>query len=212
MKNQTTTFTIGNFANIAAFLRRGGIGVLPTDTTLGFSCDCANPAAVAALQEIKGRARSKPFLLLCGNLQIAQSVVCLSIFAKNLIRKILQAGESCTVILPRKAGVLPAFFPREKCLAVRIPPEKNLQNFLENFWKKPLVSTSVNLAGQQCATDFASVEKIFAGKNLLLFRGQNFVATRPSTILKIMGTNFQLLREGNLLKNKIELLAREILQ
>ncbi len=46
----------------ASALRAGKLIILPTETVYGLAADAANPAAVAALYEAKGRPRFNPLI------------------------------------------------------------------------------------------------------------------------------------------------------
>jgi len=139
-----------NFKQLKELFEDEKVVVIPTDTIYGFSASIKN---FYKIQELKKREALKPFLLLTGSIEEAQKIVDFSPLALKL------ANKGLTLVLPRKKGIFPDFFPKEKFLAVRIPSHKKLLNFLNNYWKKPLISTSVNISGGEILN---SAEKIHA--------------------------------------------------
>ncbi len=211
VNSKSIKFTEENFPQINNWLNKGNIALIPTETVYGFSGDPANPEAIKQIQTTKGREEEKPFLLLVDNFETAKKIVEFSDFALRFAKKVWPGA--CTIILPRKSGALSDFFPNQANLAIRIPDNKNLLTFLQKYWKKPLVSTSANKSGEKTKNDFKSIKNQFDGQKILFCETEKESKnTVPSTIVKIDNEKVEMLREGILLSNKINNIAREILK
>lgn len=209
-------FSHKNFSKINQQIKNGSILVMPTDTIYGFSGNPNDISVIEQIQKLKKRPAKKPFLLLVGNLLEVEKIVDLDKNTKNLLQKIWPGP--CTFILKRKKNVLNTYFPKEQFLAIRIPKNKILLDFLNKYWKKPLVSTSVNISGKNPETDIENIKKIFQkDQNITYCNNANsnkntdlsFATSNVSTIVKIENGKIIVIREGVLSKNNIEILARQ---
>ena len=59
----------GNADEISKLIKKGCVGVIPTDTLYGFSCSALDKNAVERIYKIKGRDESKPFIILISSLE-----------------------------------------------------------------------------------------------------------------------------------------------
>ena len=208
-KARKLAFKEENFQKIISFLKKGKILVLPTDTVYGFSCDAENKKAIKNLQNIKKRLENKPFLLLVSDFSMANKIVNFSFLAKKFAQKVWPGN--CTIILPRKTNVFENFFPQEKYLAIRVVKNNLLKNFLKDYWKKPLISTSINISGQNLENDFNNIYQQFSSQKKVIFCFQKQKRNSlPSSIVKINSKKISIIREGVLSKDKIYSLSREI--
>lgn len=57
-----------------AALRQGHLVILPTETVYGLAADAANPLAVAAIFEAKGRPRFNPLIAHVADVEMARKV------------------------------------------------------------------------------------------------------------------------------------------
>ncbi len=59
---------MANWKLAIKFLKKGGVGVIPTDTLYGLVASAGNPAAVERVYRLKGRAPDKPCIILISSL------------------------------------------------------------------------------------------------------------------------------------------------
>lgn len=59
----------------AEILQEGKILIYPTDTIWGIGCDALNVSAIERIKEIKGRDKSKSFIVLVKDIQMLQEYV-----------------------------------------------------------------------------------------------------------------------------------------
>ena len=101
-------------------LRSGGLVVLPTDTVYGLCASPRDPAAVARLNELKGRTE-QPIALVAASAQaLIDFVPGLSGRWQKLLEVLLPGAY--TLVLPNPERRLPWLSPdREETIGVRVP-------------------------------------------------------------------------------------------
>lgn len=185
MNSSAELFCRENFEVIAALLQRGEVCILPTDTIPGFSAPISSAVSIA---KIKNRTPQKPFLLLFPDFFSAERAVDFSPLARFFFAHF---PDPITLVLPRKKGAFPDFFPEEDFLAIRIPRLPTLVKFL-HFFGSPICSTSVNISGERVLTETSEIKKIFP--QIPFFRGKKKPSKSPSGIVKIEGEQIMILR------------------
>lgn len=143
----------------AAVLRSGGVLLLPTDTLPGFHCRADNPEAVARIAGLKGRAPHQALLVLAADLRQAGQVLGV------LNRRQRQFCHRCwpgpfSLVLPAAAALPLGVTAGSGTVAVRVPDLPELHDFLLAVGH-PLVSTSVNRAGELPALTLEAAEEAF---------------------------------------------------
>ena len=194
-------------------LHGGKIAVVPTETVYGLAVRLADSQAVKKLIELKGRNENHPFALafpsaysiedFCGEL---------STLAQRLARRCLPGPVSLVLDVPSDSTFwkLPTAtqqaVSQQSSICCRIPDHPLLLPVLGEL-NEPIVLTSANKSGQG---ESASVEQIVAdfGNGIdLLIDGGPLALPKPSTIVKIIGNDYTILREGVLKSDTIKRLA-----
>jgi L-threonylcarbamoyladenylate synthase len=137
--------TILNFDDAVGLLQAGGVLLLGTDTLPGFHCRADRDDAIARIQEIKGREAGKSLLVLAGSSEQADLVT------GSLAERQTSYCRQCwpgpfSLILPSGKGLSPLVNAGRDTVAVRVPAPESLRDLILSVGF-PLVSTSVNLAG-----------------------------------------------------------------
>jgi L-threonylcarbamoyladenylate synthase len=140
-------------------LAGGGIVLLPTDTVPGLHCRFDRPHTVSRLLDLKQRSAEKPFLLLCSGLEEVFDLV------PNLEARVLKVVKHCwpgpfTLILPAKGDLPQIATSASQSVALRVPQPSELRQ-LPTAAGAPLVSTSVNTAGQPPLTEWGEAVRQF---------------------------------------------------
>jgi tRNA threonylcarbamoyl adenosine modification protein (Sua5/YciO/YrdC/YwlC family) len=187
----TDSPTDDQLAGIAATLASGGVVLLPTDTIYGLHALATDQRAADRVAEIKGRADTKPFVVLGASLgQLEEIGIDVRPEVRNALQELWPAP--LTAILPLGRPI-----PASRgaaTLAVRIPALDWLRGLLERTG--PLLSTSANRSGEP---------PILETKNLAreLQNQLDGVAdggpsrSEPSTIVDFTGDEPRLIREGD---------------
>lgn len=201
---------------IAAIIKNGGIGVIPTDTVYAIVCDLKNRAAVERLYRVKNMDPKKPLSIVCRSFQDIDT------YTLGFPRgngqgqtNIFRAARQClpgpyTFILkaskdmPKQCitfgGGLAAQCAPRKSVGVRMPKDLVCQTLLEQL-DEPLLCTSVT---QQNVNDWLLDPALIAenyGSGGINERVDFIVdaglrVADPSTVIDMTGDRPILLRQG----------------
>ena len=159
-------------------LRKGGIGVMPTDTIYGVVGQALNKKTVERIYAVRKRTPSKPMIIL------------ISSFDDLKLFNIKIELERLNKFWPGKVSIiLPC--PDEKfyylhrgsnSLAFRLPNNENLQKLISQTG--PLVAPSANLEGLPPATTIKEAKKYFGDKVDFCLDGGKIEGS-PSKLIKL---------------------------
>ena len=135
-------------------LKTGGIILYPTDTIWGIGCDATNEDAVRKIYALKKRPDEKSMIVLVANEKEVLRYVTqpdLSIF------DYLKAMEKpTTVIYEGAVGFADNLISKDGSVAIRVCKDEFCANLIRRF-RKPIVSTSANISGEQSPKNFSAV-------------------------------------------------------
>jgi protein-tyrosine phosphatase len=195
-------------------LREGGIAVVPTETVYGLAARLSDSKAVNKLIQLKGRNENHPFPLAFPNVDSISDVCSeLSPLALRLARRCMPGPVSLVLDVPPGEGILWRLPPetlksvsQQSTVCCRIPDHPLLLTVLAEL-DEPIVLTSANKTGHG---EISNVDDIIAdlgdGIDLLLDEG-SLVSPKPSTIIKVIGNEYTILREGALKMETVRRLA-----
>jgi len=173
-------------------LKRGGVGVLATDTIYGLVGQAENCQTVERLYDLKERKDDKPFIILIAN------VADLEIFGveytleeKGILLKYWPGALSVVAskLDPKfsylkRGGRFPSF---------RLPNKKDLIEVLKQTG--PLVAPSANLIDQEPARNIEMAKQYF-GNRVDFYEDSGEVAGEPSTVIEFIAGKIKVWREG----------------
>jgi L-threonylcarbamoyladenylate synthase len=175
--------------DVAAMLKAGKVGVLPTDTIYGLVADAPNDMAAAKILEIKGRPL-KPGTLIAASVD---QLVELGIKARYL-KAVEQFWPGAVSVVIPMGPELTYLHSGAFSLPVRIPDDSALRNFMQKTG--PLISTSANLPDKTPARTAQEAYDIFGDKLDFYVDGGDLSDRPPSTIIRIIDDAIEVLREG----------------
>ena len=184
-------FTQEEIVNI---LKRGGVGVLPTDTIYGLVGSALNKHAVAKIRAVKKRPSESRFIIL------VNSISELELFGVEVTKNIQEALRAVwpgkvSVILPvsPSAGFKRYFYLHQgkRDLAFRLPSKPGLRTILRRTG--PLVAPSANISGEPPALKIADAENYFGDSIDFYYSGKTGRAGRASTLAKLVDDEFELI-------------------
>lgn len=187
--------------NIIEILKRGGVGVMPTDTLYGLLGSALNKKTVERIYKLRKRDLSKPFIILISSLnELSQFGV--TDFPKQLLSKIWPGKVSVILPLSKNFSKFKYLHRGTKKLAFRIPKS----TFLIDLLKKtgPLVAPSANPQGKNPAKNTEEARKYFGG-SVDFYTGKKILKSKGSTIIEWRGELFKPIREGDVPFNKLKL-------
>jgi L-threonylcarbamoyladenylate synthase len=164
-------------------IKNGGIILYPTDTVWGIGCDASNPEAIKKIYALKQREESKSMIVLINGDRMLYNV-----FKEvpEVAWQILDLSEKpTTLILDNPRNVAPNIIAEDKTLGMRIVKEPFCFKLMERM-KKPLVSTSANISGQETPKSFKEISpEIIKGVDYVVNLQHDKICDKPSTIIKL---------------------------
>jgi len=170
-------------------LKAGEIGVIPTDTLYGVVACATDEQAVGKLYALKKRDK-KPGTIIAANIEQVEAL--------GIKRRYLTAVEKfwpnpISIIIPT-GFALPYLDQGKMSLAIRIPNDNNMQEFLQKTG--PLVTSSANTPGEKPADTIKQAEKYFGDSVDFYIDGGDLSGREPSTIIRIIDDAIEVVREG----------------
>ena len=136
-------------------LKNGELIIYPTDTILGLGCDATNQDTIDKIYELKERPKDKAMLILVDHdAKIERYVQEVPEVAWDIIDTVT---SPTTIIYPGAKNLPQNLISKDGSIAIRVVKEGFIHEVLKRF-KKPIVSTSVNLTGQPAALNIENVE------------------------------------------------------
>jgi tRNA threonylcarbamoyl adenosine modification protein (Sua5/YciO/YrdC/YwlC family) len=190
----------------AGFIKRGDVVAIPTDTFYGLSADPFNLAAIERVFQIKGRPENRALPILVDSIeqgvQLARDVpdVFLTLAQKfwpGALTLVVEATNRLPLKVTGNSGRV----------ALRWA-DSRITTALIGAVGGPITGTSANLSGYpSCSNASALAEQLGARLPLILDSGDTN-GTLASTIVRIDGDNWSIVREGALPNADIEAVLR----
>jgi L-threonylcarbamoyladenylate synthase len=181
------------YVELASLLRTGGVIGFPTDTSYGLGADPFNEAAVNRIFEIKGRAESKPILLLVESLAMAESIVQTTDVFYSVAQKFWPGP--LTLILDTDTTLPANVTAGTETIGVRWPIASFATALLKEF-RKPMTATSANRSGMPSAVTADEVRQQLGDGLDALVDGGVLPSRQGSSVLDLTVDPPVLLREG----------------
>lgn len=165
-------------------LKQGGIILYPTDTIWGIGCDATNEKAVEKLYNIKQRDSSKSMLILLDNPAKLQTYIQeVPDIAWDLIDL---SDKPLTIILNGAKNLAANLISSDGTIGIRITSEDFSRDLCQRF-RKPIVSTSANIAGESSPQNFNQIhpEIIDLVDYIVKYRQEELYKQTPSSIIKL---------------------------
>ena len=164
-------------------LHGGGLILYPTDTVWGIGCDATNPKAVDKIISLKHRLASKSMIVLVAEVRDINRY---SSRVEPFVAQYLETTTTPTTVIYEGAlGLAENLVGDDGSVAIRVVQEPFCRHLIKRF-RKPLVSTSANLSGQETPKNFAAVSKeIIAGVDYTVkYRQEDLTEAKPSRLLR----------------------------
>src|SRR3989344_9652741 len=183
---------MSNLEKSLEILKKDGIIIFPTETTLGIGCRLSAPGAIEKLYLIKGRQPSKPTSILVPNTQEARKYAYFDSRAEALT-KAFWPGP-LTLVLRAKAVVPATILGPGHTVGVRVPAHSFLLKLLLRL-SEPLLAPSANFASGRAPLDPASVDRDLASMVDYVV-DEKASGAQPSTVLDLTKETWTILRVG----------------
>lgn len=177
-------------------LKKGTIGIFPTDTVYGIGCDSLNINAIENLYNIKNRNLNKPINILVSNINMVNK------FVKNInpIEQKLMENfwPGALTIIFNKSNIVPDILTSGlDTIGIRMPDNKVCLEIIEKY-ECPLAMSSANIADEAPDFDLNSLLSDFNNKVSFIINDENLSKGMPSTIVEVENNSIKLIREGSI--------------
>ncbi|MEK7879807.1 MAG: L-threonylcarbamoyladenylate synthase [candidate division NC10 bacterium] len=178
----------------ASSLRQGKLVGFPTETFYGLGANAMDREAVARVFRVKGRAESKPLLILVDSVRMAESLALeLSDIARTLMATYWPGP--LTLVFRASAELPPALGAGAGTVGMRMPGHP-VALALVRAAGFPVTAPSANPSGEEPPTTAEAVRRFFDGKIELILDGGPTAGGRPSTVLDLSVSPPRLIRHG----------------
>jgi L-threonylcarbamoyladenylate synthase len=194
---------MGTVSEAVLALRRGDLVLMPTETVYGLAADAANPAAIAAVFEAKGRPRFNPLIAHVTGLQAAERFAAFDDRARRLAEAFWPGPLTLVVPITDESAVCDLARAGLDTVAVRAPAHPDAQALLQAFGG-PVCAPSANRSGRPSPTTLQDAldETGFAVQAFL--DGGPCRVGLESTVVAVLDGPVRLLRPGGLAREAIE--------
>lgn len=176
-------------------LKKGGVILYPTDTIWGLGCDATNSEAVKRIYKIKQRAENKAMLVLLDAFDNLDKYV------EEIPEMAMQLNElsekPITIIYDNAYNLAPELLGDNHSVGIRISREPFTLQICAML-RRPIVSTSANIAGQPSPAFFDEISDEIKSKvdYIVKYRQDDKTKHSPSSIVKLSVNNeIQILRK-----------------
>lgn len=173
--------------NAVEVLKNGGTLLYPTDTIWGIGCDATNEEAVSNIINIKNRPATKSFIVLVNNVAMLERYV--PNFPEVCYDIIDFSNKPTTIIYEEAKGIASNVLAEDGSIGIRVTNDPLCQKLIQGL-RKPIVSTSANLSGQDSPKNYKEIDsKIKTRVDFILEERLSEEMKKPSTIIKINNDN-----------------------
>ena len=163
----------------------------PTDTVWGIGCDPFSFEAVSKVYELKKRSESKSLIVLVSSISMLKKHVTVP---QSVIELLKKAKKPTTIIYENPKGFAKNAIASDGTIAIRVVQDAFCRKLIKRF-QKPIISTSANVSGAATPKSFQEISQpILEGVDYIVNLHQNRTDAKPSTILKVVGREVQILR------------------
>lgn len=190
---------MGEYSLKEGFLNEGSVVIFPTDTVYGLACRLYDNLGVNRILKIKNRPKSKHLAILCDTLVTVNDLAILDERALKLahdfwpgpLTLILQSSKSHF----KKTG--------EKTIGIRIPDHNGAITLIKQ--NGPLVTTSVNLSGEEPLTDIDEIKTHFSELVDYIYHEEKEIYLNvSSTTVDLTEKEIKVIREGTIKEQQIK--------
>jgi L-threonylcarbamoyladenylate synthase len=172
--------------NALKVLRAGGVILYPTDTIWGLGCDGTNAEAVRKIYSIKQREDSKSLIILVNSTDM------LTRYVDNPPDVALQMAEltdrPLTIVYDKGRSLASGVTASDGTVGVRLCYDQFCDELITAL-RKPLVSTSANISGEDAPALFDEInEEIKAQVDYIcLWRQDDRSRAKASSVIRVSG-------------------------
>ena len=191
-------YTKNQIKELSNILKNDGVISVPTDTVFGICGSIKSKKAQEKLKSIKERPASKPFPIMCADIEQIKSIATIDNKSEKIIRKFMPGPITIVV---RKNSKLPEYINNGKeTIAIRMATSNELKELIKSLGC-PVFMTSANKSGEEACKTLEDIEKKCPDLDGMLEGTVSF--GQASTIVDCISNEIKILREGPISENEI---------
>ena len=172
-------------------LKNGNIIIYETDTLYGLGADATNKFAVEKINKLKQR--KTPLSIMLDSIESIEKYANINASVKDKLTEIFP-GPFTVLLEGKKADLCDLVTNNSNKIGIRIPDNKFCIKLLKKY-KKPIITTSVNIHGHKSLNNIDEIEDIFF--NINIYKGEVKENSKGSTILDFTTNPINIIREGD---------------
>lgn len=185
-----------------SLLKKGGVGIFPTDTVYGIGCNCFDINSINKLYKIKNRNFNKPICILVSSTDMVKRLVKDISPIEQKLMDIFWPGD--LTIIFNKSKIVPNLLTSNlDTVGIRMPNNKICLDLI-NTLGSPIATSSANIADETPAiTVDDKLISNFSNKVGFIIDSGPIKLGIPSTIVRVENNKVKILRKGSIPTNKI---------
>jgi L-threonylcarbamoyladenylate synthase len=191
----------------AALIRRGELVAVPTDTYYGIAADPFNLAAVGHIYRVKGRPETRALPLLVNSVVQAVSLARDVPYTFHKLAAKFWPGP-LTILVDASNHIPLKVTAHTGQVAVRWP-KSPLISALIDLVNGPVTGTSGNISGQPACSSAVELLEQLGDRLPLILDGGETSGTLASTIVKLDGDDWEIMRDGVITSEQIRTAMEE---
>jgi L-threonylcarbamoyladenylate synthase len=186
----------------AGFIQRGRVVAVPTDTFYGLSADPFNLAAIEEVFRIKGRPETRALPILVNSIE--QAVTLARDLPKTFLVLAHKFWPGALTLVVEATHRLPLKVTGNSGRVALRWPDSRVTSALITSVGGPITGTSANLSGFPSCTNADQIVKQLGDRLRLILDSGDTGAILASTIVRIDGDDWTIVREGALPESEIQ--------
>lgn len=183
---------------LTKILKNDGVISVPTDTVFGICGSIKSKKAQEKLKSIKERPASKPFPIMCADIDQIKSIAMIDNKSEKIIREFMPGPITIVV---RKNSQLPKYINNGKeTIAIRMATPNELKELIKSLGC-PVFMTSANKSGEEVCKTLEDIEKNCPDLDGMLEGNVSF--GQSSTIVDCTSNEIKILRKGPISEDEI---------
>ena len=183
---------------LTKILKNDGVISVPTDTVFGICGSIKSKKAQEKLKSIKERPASKPFPIMCADIEQIKSVAMIDNKSEKIIREFMPGPITIVV---RKNSQLPEYINNGKeTIAIRMATSNELKELIK-ILGCPVFMTSANKSGEEVCKTLEDIERKCPDLDGMLEGKVSF--GQASTIVDCTSNEIKILRKGPISEDEI---------
>lgn len=185
----------------ASLIQRGRVVAVPTDTFYALSADPFNLSAIEEVFRVKGRAETKALPILVSSIE--QSVTLAREVPDGFLTLAHKFWPGALTLVVSATHRMPLKVTGNSGrVALRWPDSRIITSLIEAVGG-PITGTSANLSGFPSCTNGSQIVKQLGDRLPLILDSGDTGATLASTIVRIDGSEWRIVREGAIPESEI---------